>query len=287
VTQIQEEAQLRAEIQRFLDDPKREWSDQTPTQVHRAVRQFVVGRSDLAPMLMPEPGPRLRFRVRELAHALALPALLLPLTPLLLIGLPVWLLLVRLLEARDVSETERPTSEQVAELTRDEDHGVVNPFTAYGEVKIGFVRRVTIVVALGGLDYAFRHVFTRDNLAGVRSIHFARWVLLDGGRRVIFASNYDDSQESYMDDFIDQLAWGINLVFSNGRGYPPTRWLIRDGARQEDLYKRYLRRRQISSVWFSAYPTLSARNLDDNSRLRDGLAKELNEEEAEQWLALL
>jgi hypothetical protein len=104
---------------------------------------------------------------------------------------------------------------------------------------------------------------------------------------VIFASNYDDSQESYMDDFIDRLAWGINLVFSNGRGYPPTRWLIRDGARQEDLYKRYLRRHQISSVWFSAYPTLSARNLDDNSRLRDGLAEDLNEEEAERWLALL
>jgi hypothetical protein len=154
VTQIQKEAQLRAEIQRFLDDPKREWSGQTPTQVHQAVRQFVAGRSDLAPMLMPEPGPRLRFRVRELGHAIALPALLLPLAPLLLIGLPVWLLLVRLLEARDVSETERPASEQVAELTRDEDHGVVNPFTAYGEVKTGFVRRVTIVVALHGLDYA-------------------------------------------------------------------------------------------------------------------------------------
>jgi hypothetical protein len=287
VTQIQEEAQLRAEIQKFLDDPKREWSGHTPTQVHRAVRQFVAGRSDLAPMLMPEPGPRMRFRVRELAHALAVPVLLLPLTPLLLIGLPVWLLMVRLLEARDVAETERPTLEQVAKLTRDEDHGVVNPFTAYGEVKTGFVRRVTIVVALCGLDYACRHVFTRENLAGVRSIHFARWVLLDGGRRVIFASNYDDSQESYMNDFIDRLAWGINLVFSNGRGYPPTRWLIRDGARQEDLYKRYLRRHQISSVWFSAYPTLSARNLDDNSRLRDGLAEELNEEEAEQWLALL
>jgi hypothetical protein len=285
--QIRNEARLRAEIQTFLDDPRRDWSRHTRSEVHRAVRQFVAGRLDLTPLLAPPPPLPLGFRIRELAHAIALPALLLPLAPLLLIGAPVWLLLVRRLESRDVPETQRPTPEHVAELARDEDHGVVNPFTAYGQVKPGFVRRVTIGVALRGLDYACRHVFTRDNLAGIRSIHFARWLLLDGGRRVVFASNYDDSQESYMNDFIDRLAWGVNLVFSNGRGYPPTRWLIKDGARHEDLYKRYLRRHQISSVWFSAYPTLSAHNLDDNSRLRAGLSGELNDQEAEQWLALL
>ena len=65
-----------------------------------------------------------------------------------------------------------------------------------------------------------RHVFNRGNLAGVKTIHFARWVFLDGKRRVFFASNYDGSLESYMDDFIDKIAWGLNIVFSNGFGYP-------------------------------------------------------------------
>ena len=73
---------------------------------------------------------------------------------------------------------------------------------------------------LFGLDYATRHVFNRGNLAGVKTIHFARWVFLDGRRRMFFASNYDGSLESYMDDFIDKVAWGLNLVFSNGVGYP-------------------------------------------------------------------
>ena len=76
------------------------------------------------------------------------------------------------------------------------------------------------------LDYATRHVFNRGNLAGVKTIHFARWVFLDGRRRVFFASNYDGSLESYMDDFIDKIAWGLNLVFTNGVGYPKTRWLV-------------------------------------------------------------
>ena len=51
-------------------------------------------------------------------------------------------------------------------------------------------------------DYTARHVFNRGRLARVTSIQFARWVFLDGKKRVIFASNYDGSLESYMDDFI-------------------------------------------------------------------------------------
>jgi len=196
-------------------------------------------------------------------------------------------LLVRRHERRDVPETARPTTEHVAELTAGEDHGTPNPFTAYGRVKPGLVRGVTIRVALRGLDYAARHVFARDNLAGIRSIHFARWVLLDGGRRVVFASNYDGSQESYMSDFIDRVAWGVNLVFSNGVGYPSTRWLLFGGARDEQRYKAYLRNHQLPSVWFSAYPTLSARNVDDNSALREGLAGPLTEEGARRWLSLV
>ncbi len=108
-----------------------------------------------------------------------------------------------------------------------------NPFTAVGEVKAGLVRRVTMRVALAGLGFACRHSFARDNLAGVTSIHFARWVPLDDGERLIFASSYDGSLESYMDDFISRLSWGINLVFSNGVGFPRARWLVLGGARDE------------------------------------------------------
>jgi hypothetical protein len=255
--------------------------------VHRAVRTFVAARPDLAWALTPSAGPGPLFRAREALHAVGWAAALLPVAPLLLAALPGWLLLVRLHERRDVPETALPSREHVAELTAREDHGTPNPFTAYGRVKPGLVRAVTIRVALRGLDYASRHVFARDNLAGIRSIHFARWVLIDDGRRVVFASNYDGSQESYMADFIDRVAWGVNLVFSNGLGYPHTRWLLFGGARDEQSYKNYLRNHQLPSVWFSAYPALSARNVDDNSALRDGLTRELTGEEARTWLSLV
>jgi len=283
--QVRDEARLRAAVVDFLDG--RDWSGVGPAQVHGAVQGFVRGRADLAWALRPAALPGPLFRAREALHALGWAAVVAPVSPLLLSALPGWLLLVRRHERRDVPETSRPSPGHVAELTAWEDHGTPNPFTAYGRVKPGLVRGVTIRIALRGLDYATRHVFARDNLAGVRSIHFARWVLLDGGRRVVFASNYDGSQESYMSDFIDRIAWGVNLVFSNGAGYPSTRWLVLDGARDEQRYKAYLRNHQLPSVWFSAYPTLSARNVDDNSALRDGLAGPLTEEGARTWLALV
>ena len=65
----------------------------------------------------------------------------------------------------------------------------------------------------------------------MKTIHFARWVFIDGKRRMFFASNYDGSLESYMDDFIDKVAWGLNLVFSNGVGYPRTQLARASAAR--------------------------------------------------------
>jgi hypothetical protein len=141
---------------------------------------------------------------------------------------------------------------------------------------------------LMGLDYANRHVYKRDNLAGVRTIHFARWVPIEDGRRLIFCSSYDGTLESYMDDFIDRLAMGLNAVFSNGVGYPSTRWLIFRGAKDELAFKNYLRRHQVPTpVFYSAYDSLPARNIDTNARLRADLPRELAEQEAESWLTMV
>ena len=166
------------------------------------------------------------------------------------------LVLLRLHERRDpaphVQARRASASQKLAAL---EDHVVQNPFTAIGMVKPGRFRRWHADGVLFCLDYATRHIFNHGNLAGVKTIHFARWVFLDGKRRVFFASNYDGSLESYMDDFIDKVAWGLNLVFSNGVGYPRTSWLVLGGAKDELAFKDYLRTHQVPTrVWYSAYP---------------------------------
>jgi hypothetical protein len=273
VRQIRQEAELRDAVDAFLDDhPGRGWDGRDPEGVRRAVREFVAQDPELAWALEPAERPSLAARAREKAHLVAVPLLTLPLVPILLVAAPFYALLLRLHEKRDESPHVQPDEERVHRLAALEDHVVQNPFTAVGQVKPSRFRRLTLVAILFYLDYAARHFFNRGDLSGVKTIHFARWVFIDGKRRMFFASNYDGSIESYMDDFIDKVAWGLNVVFSNGVGYPRTSWLVRGGAWDELAFKDYLRVHQVpTGVWYSAYDRLTAHEIQQNERIRAGL----------------
>ena len=284
--QIRREGELREALERYLDSARIEDGD--PAAIRAQIVEHVRGDPALSWALEPEPGPSFGRRARETAHFVAIPLGLVIVSPLLILAAPVYAILLRRHERADEAENLLPDEETVQRLAALEDHVVQNPFTAIGFVKPGAFRRMTILGVLQGIAFAARHVFNRGSLAGVKTIHFARWVFLDEGRRVFFASNYDGSLESYMDDFIDQISWGLNIVFSNGFGYPKSRWLVLDGSRDELAFKHYLRRHQVPThVWYSAYPRLTAANVARNERIRKGLHGEMGREEAAAWLQLL
>jgi hypothetical protein len=285
--QIREEAELRDRLEDFLDGVE-DLRQRDPAEIRGAVRAHVEAEPSLRSALRPPEGLDLGFRLRELVHLVAVPLLLLVLSPLLLLAAPVFAVLLRRHERNDKPRHRKPPPELVQELASLEDHLVHNPFTAIGFVKPGRFRLLTLIAVLYAIDYTTRHVFNRGNLAGVKTIHFARWVFLDGKRRVIFASNYDGSLESYMDDFIDKIAWGLNIVFTNGLGYPRARWLILDGARDELAFKDYLRLHQVPTrVWFSAYGRLTSANISNNERIRAGLRGKADSEVAGRWVEAL
>ncbi|HYY88901.1 MAG TPA: hypothetical protein VFA49_08895 [Chloroflexota bacterium] len=141
---------------------------------------------------------------------------------------------------------------------------------------------------LSGTNFLTRHVFNHASLIGVKTIHFARWIFVDEKRRVIFASNYDGSLESYMDDFIDKIAWGLNAAFSNGVDYPKTNWLILDGAHDEQRFKRFnLNHQLVAPFWYAAYQGLTALNIDNNAQVRAGLYGAMDDAAARAWLRRL
>jgi len=92
-----------------------------------------------------------------------------------------------------------------------------------------------------------------------------------------------------MDDFINKVGFGLNLVFGNGVGYPRTNWLILDGAKDEQKFEYVLRRHELpTDVWYNAHPGLTALDRQRNSMIRDGLEKaSLTKSEAQQWLQLI
>jgi hypothetical protein len=288
--QIREEKALAQALQTRMLQNESEFQKSSPEETRRAAKEFVrqevnSQRLKLTPL---GKGP-LVWRIRNLLHLIGVPLVLLFFAPLLLLYLPIFLIQLRRREKRDPEIAPRPSAEYVYRLARLEDHDVTNQFTAMGSFKPGLFRRWTIVFLLWLIEYSTRHIYNRGHLARVPSIHFARWVFIDNKKRLVFCSNYDGSLESYMDDFINKVAFGLNVVFSNGVGYPRTNWLFFQGAKDEQKFKYYIRRHELpTEVWYNGHSGLTNFDLLRNSRIRSGLEQQsMTNAEAGQWLELL
>lgn len=258
--------------------------------LHAELRSFVNSEARAGRLVLTPDAPTpLAWRVAKIAHLLAVPLVGLLALPILIVLSPLLIYLLRTRETTDPEICPRPQAKALGELQVLEDIDVSNQYTAIGAVKPGLFRRWLVSVLLVLINYACRHVFTCGFLARVQTIHFARWVFIDDKTRVVFTSNYDGSHQGYMDDFINKVAWGLNLVFSNGVGWPRTRWLILGGARIEQDFKRYQRRHQVpTQVWYKAYPGLSLHDLTRNQRIREGLENtQMSDAQTLAWLRLL
>jgi hypothetical protein len=290
VRQIREENDLWNALQAHLQSSAATYAAGQPRQIRNSLKQFVNGEQQARRLTLtaPEATP-LSSSVQNLLHGIGMPIVFLFLILVLAPCFPFLAYQLRRREREDPEIAPRIDVNHAKQLASLEDHDVTNQFSAIGSVKPGVFRRWTLVILLWVLNYTTRHIFNRGRLARVATIHFARWVFLDQKRRLFFASNYDGSLDSYMDDFINKVAWGLNLVFSNGVGYPRTRWLVFDGAKDEQRFKYYIRRHELpTEVWYNAHPGLTAFDMERNTRIREGLERStMTDAEIRQWLSLL
>lgn len=290
VKQVHEEAELHKCLSTYLNDIVDDVGRGNTLALRQKLLSHVemekhAGRLKLTP---PEPTP-LAWKIKNLAHMIGIPLVLLLLTPFFLFIAPFFAIRLRMLERSDPELFIRPDRQQIREMSVQEDHYITNQYNVFGDVKPGFFRLFTFKFLLLLVGYFARHLYTRGFLARIKTIHFARWDFMDSQHRVFFASNYDGSHESYMDDFINKLGWGLNLAFSNGVGYPTTRWMIKEGAYRELPFKYTQRRHQLrTEVWYKAYPDLTAIDLHRNSRIRKGVEnRPTGKAEIRQWLSLI
>ncbi len=290
VRRVREEAALYDAVERYLHSDAPAPGSLPARETHAGLRQHVRAEESAGRLtLSPYPSTPFGWRIKNLLHLVGVPLLAVLASPVLVPLAVIAVLRLRRLEKTDPELCPRVDRAHSDALALLEDHDASNQFTAMGSVKPGLVRRWTAISVFFIIDYAARHVFTRGGLARVRTIHFARWVFLDDRKRAVFLSNYDGSLESYMDDFINKVGFGLNLAFNNGIGYPTTRWFALDGCSDERKFKDYLRRHQLpTQVWYKAYPGLTAVDLERNGRIRQGLeSPALNDREAREWVALL
>lgn len=193
---------------------------------------------------------------------------------------------LRRLELADRVDENRFYAPSVDAAVRREDAGFTNHFAAVTLIKPGWFRHALLRTVLAAIHISGLFIANKGQLAGISSIHFARWLVLDR-HRLLFLSNYGGSWENYLNDFIDKAHAGLTAVWSNTGGFPRSRYLFGEGATREREFKVYARNSQVTTlVWYQAYPNLTTSNIENNTRICEGVSDPKNEDE-QRWLARL
>jgi hypothetical protein len=173
------------------------------------------------------------------------------------------------------------------EIGLDEDRLQQNGLTHLVAIKPGRYRHTVLRLMLRIADALATFGAQDSRLGSLETIHFARWLILPD-HRLLFLSNYDGSWEAYLGDFIDKASKGLTMIWTNTRLFPKTRFLLWQGATDEEAFKRWTRSHQLpTQIWYSAYPDLSVADVLHNARLRELLASELDETHARALLEVL
>mgnify|MGYP006269493085 CR=1 FL=1 len=158
-------------------------------------------------------------------------------------------------------------------------HQVQNQMTILTAQDPELIRRQEAMLAYIGT--LAKIPFTNRN-ATIPTIHFGRWLMIDDSQRMLFLSNYDGSWESYIGDFVDKAANGLDAFWSGGLGW-------RDAATLDiELFKEGIRCHQTrASYFYSAYPDASVVNIGRARELARAYALNVDEASAREWLTLL
>jgi hypothetical protein len=275
---------VREEIETFLDaeTARGALSGLSASQVYARIVQYIEQEAAVKPQRSPTTLDAQLARSHRnllLLILVAVPVLLL-LSPLLL----VWLILLRMHEQKDAKTPVTPLPID-RRLFEKEDIFVQNHLTTLVNVRPGAFRLWTLKAILWIVSLLARTYFITGNLGGIPTIHFARWILMDNDRRLLFFSNYDGSWASYLGDFVDKANYGLTAVWSNTESFPPASFLFFGGAQHIEAFKQWSREHNVyAAVWYSAYPDETIVNLRNDVQIRDTLGKPLSDDEAKAFL---
>lgn len=161
--------------------------------------------------------------------------------------------------------------QHLADLKSQEDIIYQNQLSQVFDTKTG-LRRIGLRFFLWATSFAARNWFVEGQLMGTPTIHFARWVLIDGGKRFVFFSNFDGSFDEYLGDFVDNNGWGLNTIYGAAKGYPRTFFMFGKGSYKILEFMGWGRITQVpTQIWYSAYPWYGLQQIVSKSKLRTAL----------------
>lgn len=279
--QIRNESKLRNYIRNILDT--KDFKGKSASEIHKSIKNDVLAKPEFDWVKT-----RIKLPGTNWPGMVLLGCILLALLPIVII----WVLMVQFFYERKDSYFQLTRSQldegHIKKLEAYEDWENQNQFTQLVVMKPGKVRLITFKALMLFAKALIAFWFTKGKLMGIPTIHFARWVLFDDNKRVLFFSNFDGSWQQYLGDFIDQSGWGLTGIFSNTTNFPKTRFLFTGGAYDEEHFLAWSRYTELQTqVWYCAYPDLSIKNVNNNTRIRAHVIEDLNEKQAQEFLKMI
>jgi hypothetical protein len=191
---------------------------------------------------------------------------------------------LRHISSKQNKPASRPDDKKVREVGATQLHPVINEMTAAAPLKIGRVRRFFYSAALRVIN------LFAPFLMKIPTVSSIRWLTIDKKKRLLFLSNYSNTTDFYVRDFLTgSTPRGVNFMFTNGKGFPDAKMLLRGGIKEapEGYMDAVHTGQQVTDLWYAHDPLLTADIIKKNRKIRHGLFKKMNEEEAKEWLKLL
>lgn len=131
----------------------------------------------------------------------------------------------------------------------------------YGDksVTVGQVTAMTVITPiipekLETLKQVLHNLqITEDSpIKKISTIHFARWVVIDNGTRLLFTTNFDGGWEQYLRDFVEKAPGGLDAIWSNCVGYP--------GSLPYEPFREYVYQHELKAeLFYAAYPDITVK----------------------------
>lgn len=288
VQQIHDEQVLRDAINDFADRNSPSLKNLSATAARQQIIDFVHTTPGLEWAQTPSPSPTVAWKLSFYGKLFLAILLFLIFLPLIIPFVIIWMLIMLGHETREKNVPDPVTKAHIRELVDRETQMVQAQFSAMGNIKPGWFRLATVRFLLGLTNFLAPYLFSKGKLSGIPTVQFARWILLNGGKQMLFLSNYDGNSENYLRDFIHIAAKQLTLLFCHTEGYPKTRLMVFGGAKDAEGFMAWARYKQlITSVWYSANKEVSVRNIYNNGKIREGLYGAMTEEEAQKWLRVI
>ena len=288
VQQIHNEYVLRDAINNFVDSNRATLQNQPATVSRKQIIDFVNASPELQWAKTPETPASAGWNILFWGKLILVILLLIVLLPIIIPFVIIWMLIMLIHEINEKDTPNPVTKDHIRELVERETQIVQAQFSAFGNIKPGKFRYITMMFLLRMTNFLAPYLFSKGKLSGIPTVHFARWLIINEGTQMLFLSNYDGNSENYLRDFIHIAAKQLTLMFCHSQGYPKTRLMTFGGAKDAEGFMAWARYNQIiTNVWYSANKQVSVMNVYHNSKIRNGLYGSMTETEAQKWLSII